>query len=141
MTLMRLSVAGCSGSLPGPTGPASCYLVDVGGARVVLDVGSGALGPLQRMTRLDAIDAVFLSHLHPDHCMDLCGWYVWARYAPANMASPPPRLRVLAPKGARERMARAYGDATPQDLDLVFDFTELEDGASYSIGETQITVA
>ncbi|NHC12859.1 MBL fold metallo-hydrolase [Motilibacter sp. E257] len=135
---MRLSVAGCSGSLPGPAGPASCYLVDSGTTRVVLDVGSGSLGPLQALTPLDAVDAVVLSHLHPDHCMDLCGWYVWARWSPA--AARRGRLRVYGPAGTLERMARAYGVA-PEEMAGVFDVVELSDGDRWTTGDLQFTVA
>ena len=78
---------GCAGSFPSPDSPASCYLVEADDGdgrtwRVVLDLGSGALGPLQRYTRLDALDAVVLSHLHPDHFVDVCGLYVARRYSP-----------------------------------------------------------
>ena len=38
---------------------------------MLLDLGSGALGPLQRLHRPLRVDAVLLSHLHPDHCFDL----------------------------------------------------------------------
>ena len=72
---MRLTVVGCSGSFAGPASAASCYLVqaDSGGRTwsLVLDLGSGALGSLQRHVSPDQLDAVVLSHLHPDHCVDL----------------------------------------------------------------------
>jgi ribonuclease BN (tRNA processing enzyme) len=41
---MRLTVVGCSGSMPGPHSPASCYLLEADGFRLVVDLGSGALG-------------------------------------------------------------------------------------------------
>lgn len=48
---MRLTIIGCSGSFPGPQSPASCYLLQAHHEgrtwSVVLDLGSGALGPLQ----------------------------------------------------------------------------------------------
>ena len=68
---MRLTVVGCSGSFPGPGSPASCYLVEADGFRVLLDLGNGALGALQRHLQARDIDAVLLSHLHADHCIDL----------------------------------------------------------------------
>jgi ribonuclease BN (tRNA processing enzyme) len=43
--------------------------------------------------------------LHPDHCMDLCGLYVSAKYAPG---SPIPRIPVYGPPGTAYRMALAY---------------------------------
>ncbi|MQA95234.1 MAG: MBL fold metallo-hydrolase [Streptosporangiales bacterium] len=102
---MRLTVIGCAGSFPGPESPASCYLVEAEGFRLLLDLGNGALGALQRYVGLFEPDAVFLSHLHADHCIDLCAYYVARRYHPAG---PAPRLPVYAPGGAADRLARAY---------------------------------
>ncbi|MDQ1641319.1 MAG: hypothetical protein QOJ90_670, partial [Actinomycetota bacterium] len=79
---MRLTVIGCSGSFPGPDSPASCYLVEADGFRVVVDLGNGALGPLQRHCAIGDIDAVLLSHLHPDHVMDVLSLYVARSYDP-----------------------------------------------------------
>ena len=57
---------GCSGSLPGPRSPASGYLVEADDAagrtwRVLVDLGSGALGPLQRYADLRSLDAIHLA--------------------------------------------------------------------------------
>lgn len=83
MAAMRLTILGCSGSLSGPRSPASGYLVEVEGfAPVVLDMGPGVLGALQRHVRpQDA--TILLSHLHADHCLDLPSLLVWRRYGPA----------------------------------------------------------
>ncbi|MEU0092314.1 MBL fold metallo-hydrolase [Kribbella sp. NPDC006257] len=102
---MKLTVLGCSGSVPGPDSPASSYLVSAEGFHLVLDLGSGALGALQRHLSVTRIGAIGLSHLHPDHCMDLCGLYVAAKYSPV---APFPRIPVFAPAGAAGRMALAY---------------------------------
>ncbi|MGH8826827.1 MAG: MBL fold metallo-hydrolase [Jiangellaceae bacterium] len=114
---MRLTVIGCSGSLPGPASAASSYLVEADGARVVLDLGNGALGPLQRYTDLAAVDAVLLSHLHPDHCMDLCGYYVAVRYGPQSC-----RIPVWGPDDTAGRMAAAYGLPPDPGMTAEFDF-------------------
>ena len=49
---MRMTVIGCSGSYPGPESSASCYLLEAEHEgrtwRVLLDLGNGALGSLQR---------------------------------------------------------------------------------------------
>ncbi|GAA1613941.1 MBL fold metallo-hydrolase [Kribbella sancticallisti] len=102
---MKLTVLGCSGSVPGPDSPASSYLVSAAGFNLVLDLGSGALGALQRYLSVPEIGAIGLSHLHPDHCMDLCGLYVAAKYSPS---SPFPRIPVFGPPGTAGRMALAY---------------------------------
>ena len=55
--------------------------------RILLDLGSGALGALQRFADPLGIDAVFISHLHADHCLDLCGYYVLRQVPPRTAPS------------------------------------------------------
>lgn len=128
---------GCSGSLPSTASPASCYLLQAAGpdgatSSVVVDLGSGALGPLQRHVATDAIDAVLVSHLHPDHFLDLCGLYVARRYHPTAPATS--RLRVHGPAGTLERLAAAYGDDGAGRMDHVYDVVGWADGAQVAVG-------
>jgi ribonuclease BN (tRNA processing enzyme) len=106
---MKLTVVGCSGSVPGPESPASCYLVQApfqnGTFSLVLDVGPGALGVLYRYLDPGRVDAFALSHLHPDHCLDLCAYYILAKYSPT---APWPGQPIYGPSGADERISRAY---------------------------------
>ncbi len=126
---MRLTVVGCSGSYPGPDSPASCYLLeaehdDGTGSRtwrVLLDLGSGALGALQRYVDPLGVDAVLLSHLHADHCLDLAGYYVLRKYHPSG---PQPRIPVWGPVGTADRMARAYDLPPDPGMTEEFDFRE-----------------
>ncbi len=115
---MRLTVVGCSGSGPGPTSAASCYLVEHDGFRVLLDLGSGAFGPLQALTDPATIDAVYLTHLHADHCLDVAPMVVWHRYSGRSSGR---RVPLIAPAGADRRLAQAY-DAGGVPLTDVFDF-------------------
>ncbi|HEY7858768.1 MAG TPA: MBL fold metallo-hydrolase [Candidatus Nanopelagicales bacterium] len=101
---MRLTVVGCAGSFPGPDSAASCYLIEHDGHRILLDLGSGALGPLQLHTQLERVEAVVLSHLHPDHCLDLTGLDVARTY---HGPQPPPELLVLGPPDTAARLRRA----------------------------------
>jgi ribonuclease BN (tRNA processing enzyme) len=101
---VRLTIIGCSGSFPGPGGPSSCYLVEAEGFRLLVDLGSGALGALQRYVDLYAIDAVCLSHLHGDHCLDMCGYAVARTYHPDG---PKQRIPVYGPSQSAVRLARA----------------------------------
>lgn len=123
---MRLTVVGCSGSFPGPDSAASCYLVEHEGFALVLDLGSGAVGPLQRYVDLDAVDAVHVSHLHADHCADLCGYYVARKYSPTGEPARP--LDVYGPAGTRRLIAGAYGGISEQHLDEVFAFHDVRPG-------------
>ena len=134
---MRLTVVGCSGSLPGPDSSASCYLVEHDGFFLVLDLGSGALGTLQRHVRPADIGAVLVSHLHADHCLDLCPMYVALRYAPDQDTRRSGPLPVYGPPGTAERIASAY-DASADDLAAVIDFREVRPG-SLRIGPFDVT--
>lgn len=138
---MRLTIVGCSGSLAGPGSPASCYLVQAEhGARtwnLVLDLGNGALGALQRHLDLRDIDAVVLSHLHADHCLDLCGLYVAQKYRPTLPA--PSRIPVYGPAGTGQRMARAYDMSPPDGMDHEFEFFDLVDRRAVPIGPFTVT--
>ncbi len=134
---MRLTVVGCSGSVPGPGSSASCYLVEVEGFRVLLDLGNGALGPLQRYCGFGDLDAVLISHLHPDHCMDLLPLYVARTYDPGADYAPMP---VFAPDGAGAHLAQAYGHADGSGLTGCFDFVPWSAGV-HSVGPLTVTVA
>ncbi len=111
---MQLTVVGCSGSVSGPESPASSYLVQAPYEgrtfTLVLDLGPGATGALFRYLDPREVDAVGLTHLHPDHCLDLCGFYVAARY---SSTAPWPGVPVLGPPGTRERIVRAYDATAP----------------------------
>ena len=61
---MKLTVVGCSGSFPSAESACSSYLVEADGFRLLLDMGNGALGELQRHCGLYDLDADPLSHLH-----------------------------------------------------------------------------
>jgi ribonuclease BN (tRNA processing enzyme) len=106
MAAMRLTVIGCAGSFPGPDSPASCYLLEAEGFRLVIDMGNGALGVLQRYAELFSIDAICLSHLHADHCIDLAAYWVARQFAPDG-AKPP--IPVYGPPGTAARVTPHLG--------------------------------
>jgi ribonuclease BN (tRNA processing enzyme) len=133
---MKLTVVGCSGSGPGPRSPASCYLVEHEGFKLLLDLGNGAFGALQGLADPDTIDAVFLSHLHADHCLDVAPFVVWHRYSGRSSGR---RIPLFAPAGADIRLALAY-DGHDASLTDVFDFAVVTSG-SLTIGPFAVETA
>lgn len=134
---MKLTVVGSSGSFPSADSACSCYLVEAEGFKVVIDLGNGALGALQNYTGLYEVDAVVLSHLHPDHCIDLCAYYVARNYRFEGCPAP---LPVYGPVGTAERLARAYDMDEDPGMKGVFDFRTLGEG-SFELGPFTVTAA
>ncbi|HEV7168234.1 MAG TPA: MBL fold metallo-hydrolase [Micrococcaceae bacterium] len=138
---MRLTIVGCSGSFPGPASPASCYLVTAHDGirpwRILLDLGSGALGSVQKYMDLQDIDAIFLTHLHPDHCMDLCGLHVAVRWDPHGWTAG--RIKVWGPAATADRLATAYGLELEPGMREEFDFRLWTDGVPVELGPFRIT--
>ena len=117
---MRLTVVGCAGSFPGPDTPASCYLLEADGFRLIIDLGNGSLGALQKYADIFDVDAVFLSHLHADHCVDLCAYAVARSFSPAG---PQPAIPVYGPANSAKRMAYIHGLDGDDVLGLTKRFT------------------
>lgn len=139
---MRLTVVGCSGSYPGPESPASCYLVEATEEertwRILLDLGSGALGALHEFADPLTIDAVFLSHLHPDHFFDMSGFYVMRKYHPSGVQG---RIPVYGPSGVAKRLAKSYGLAPDPGMKREFDFHEYGEHPTVAVGPLTVEVA
>jgi ribonuclease BN (tRNA processing enzyme) len=83
---------------PGASGAA--YLVRAGGATVLFDLGQGSFPRLIAAIAPERLDAVVISHLHPDHFVDL----VPLRHYLAYQLRPPRHLRVIAPAGLAGRI-------------------------------------
>ena len=66
-----LTVLGSSGTYASPENPCTGYLLRSPGATVLLDCGPGTLGPLQAAVDLHELDAIVMTHCHPDHWMEL----------------------------------------------------------------------
>jgi ribonuclease BN (tRNA processing enzyme) len=126
---MKLTIVGCTGSGPGPKSAASCYLVEHDGFRLLLDLGNGSFGALLGLADPNTVDALFLSHLHADHCLDVAPFVVWHRYSGLSSGR---RVPLFAPEGADARLSLAY-DGDGATLTDVFDFVVVTPG-TFEIG-------
>jgi ribonuclease BN (tRNA processing enzyme) len=121
---VKVTVLGCSGSVPGPDSPASGYLIEAEGYRLVLDLGHGAFGALQQHIKPNEVDAVVVSHLHADHCIDLTAYIVALRYGGEGYRCRGPECRIplVGVPGTRDRLEAAY-DPLARKLSLHEIFT------------------
>ncbi len=140
---MRLTILGCSGSIPGPNTAASGYLLEAEGFLMAVELGNGTLSRLQTVADPFDLDALVLTHLHPDHCADVSALTVLRRYHPAPPYPARPRLLPLhAPEDAPTRLANAYApneaERAVTDLSDVYDFQALRAG-TVKIGPFDVT--
>jgi ribonuclease BN (tRNA processing enzyme) len=100
-----LTVLGTDGSYPGPGGCNSGYLLQAGEFATWMDTGPGTMANLQLHLPLSRLDAVVVSHAHPDHWSDLEGLYVAMRYFLGRRGIP-----IYAPEGTFDWRVIADGE-------------------------------
>ena len=83
---------------PGSSG--ASYLVRAGGTAVLLDLGQGSFPRLIHAVEPSTLDAVLISHLHPDHFIDL----IPLRHYLAYQLHPPRSVRVIGPPALADRL-------------------------------------
>jgi len=113
---MRLDVIGAGPAYtdrPGATGAA--YLLRYAGASLLLDLGQGSFPRLAGLIDPAELDAVVISHLHPDHFIDLIPLRHYLRWE-----EPRRRVRVLGPDALGASLDALHGEAgfTAAALDI-----------------------
>lgn len=139
-TSMRLTVIGAGPAYsddPGSRG--ACYLLEAGpdngeGGVMAMDLGHGAFASLASRVAPERLAAVLVSHLHPDHFVDLVPLRHWLRYHVA----PPARIAVHAHVDLFARLDGLHGQAGFADGSL--DLVPLSAGAR-SVGPFEVIVA
>ena len=124
---VRLTVVGSCGAWPEAGQACSGYLVEHDGFRLLLDLGYAVVPRLLERLSAGQIDAVFISHGHPDHCADL-NPLLRARVMGDD---PLPPLPVYAPPGALDAVLALD---RPGMLDDGYILHELTIGSGLDIG-------
>lgn len=109
---MKLHVLGSAGTYPALDRPASGYVVEEAGTRILLDAGPGVMLALLRRFDVAQIDAIVISHRHPDHCSDLFALLHALAFGPVEL----PPVPLFAPPDAIDAFVR-FLDA---DADAAF---------------------
>ena len=104
---LRLDVIGAGPAytdLAGASGAA--YLVRHGATAILLDLGQGSFPRLAAAIEPSSLDAVLVSHLHPDHFVDLVPLrhYLHWEFQPSRS------VRVIAPTGLAARLDALHDD-------------------------------
>lgn len=134
---MDLTVLGRSPASPNPGEACAGYLVEDGGARVLLDIGPGVVAQLVGRHHPDELQAVVVSHMHADHMLDL----VTLRYVYPWRARPKDeRLRVIMPPGSADQLLHlAKGVGSPRHFEDVFRLSEHDGSGTFQLGNLSLT--
>jgi ribonuclease BN (tRNA processing enzyme) len=126
---MRLHVLGSSGGYPTAGNPNTGFLLEHGEARLWIDAGTGTFAALQRLTDFTRLDAVVLSHLHPDHCADLYPLQVALRYRVEGSL----RVPLYGPPGTLEALGGLLGADGAAGLGDTFPFRAVDAGETVEV--------
>jgi ribonuclease BN (tRNA processing enzyme) len=99
--------------------------VRAGDTTIWLDCGNGSFANLQQHARVEDIDAVVITHGHPDHCVDIYGLHVLYKYGLERDCLP-----VFAPEGVDKQLEALVGA-----WDDTFDWHTISDGDTTTVKE------
>jgi ribonuclease BN (tRNA processing enzyme) len=137
---MEISLLGTGTAIPNPQHSPSGMMVEAGGQRVLLDIGPGTLGRLQRAGfECGQIDHLLLSHLHPDHTLDLATLMLVFNYAPN--AERTQAFTITGCRGLQDfftRMTALYPEIAPASFELRLREVHEDE---FSIGKLRIKCA
>ncbi len=133
---MRLTVLGSSASCAGPGQACAGHLVEGGGAVVLFDCGNGVLANLGKVRDPLSVDAIFITHYHPDHYADLFALQAMLRYAPEG---PAPALPLYLPEGLEERMRCLLSDRGSAEFTEAFEFHVLAEDEPVAVAGMTVT--
>lgn len=132
---MKVHVLGSSGTYPVPGRPAAGFLIEHGGTRVWCDTGPGTFVAMPMDP--DLVDAIVISHQHPDHCSDLfTAFHAWT-YRP----DPRRQVPVFAPQAVWDRISAFLDKGQGSALEETFSFNPARPGDRVSIGSIDVAFA
>lgn len=132
---MELTVLGASGSWPAEGTALSGYLIREQGFNLWMDAGSGTMANLQQHIEIGDVHAMFLTHEHADHMVDVYPLFYARHYGGLGADG----LPLYIPRGFGSRLlgllsiesAAAFGDA--------FDVHEVDAEEEFDVGPFRVS--
>jgi ribonuclease BN (tRNA processing enzyme) len=132
---LELIVLGTATPYPRADRACSGYLVRSNETTVWVDTGPGTLAQLQRFVRILEVDAIWLSHLHVDHCADLLAMYFALRFSNLH---PERKIPAFGPRGWTERFETFLSGISPHQMDEAFEVHEFGDELNAVVGDMRL---
>ena len=127
---MQVTILGAGTAVPAPGRSPAGIAVRAGRELILLDAGPGTLQRLAAASHpWQRLDRIFLTHFHPDHCLDLAAILFALRLPGLGRTA---QLSVYGPRGLRQLYRRfnvaLHGWLAPRGFRL--NLTELHEGSS-----------
>ena len=137
---MKLTVLGCGDAFGSGGRLQTCYHVETAATRFLIDCGATTLIGFSRFgLDANAVETIFISHLHGDHFAGLVWWLIHAPHV-AKRTAP---LTIVGPQGVRARFEAAAealfpgSTGVPRRYDLRF--LELAREKPLDVGSVRVT--
>jgi ribonuclease BN (tRNA processing enzyme) len=137
---MKLTIVGCGDAFGSGGRLQTCFCVDSGASRLLIDCGATALIGLERVgIEPNSVDVIQISHLHGDHFSGLVWWYLHAVHVAMRRTA----LTVAGPAGIEQRFRQAAEILFPGALRAAppfeLRFIEQVAGRIYKVGGFEVT--
>lgn len=135
---MNVTVLGAHGTWPSAGGATSGHLIQHEEWSLLVDLGTGCLANLQRHTGLFDVDAVVISHSHPDHVTDLYTYFLARMFSPERPSRIP---LILAPRILDRFSPLLSDDSGDMKVSEVFEIKVVEPPEDVHLGAFTIRTA
>ncbi|HDP70485.1 MAG TPA: MBL fold metallo-hydrolase [Actinobacteria bacterium] len=132
---MKFIVLGASAAYAGPGEACSGYLIEEGNTRILLDCGTGVVSNLFNWLDPCKLNAMVISHLHPDHFLDI---YPLRYYYQFDATVPSFSLRTLAPDKSSDFLGSILSDSSKKEFAKFFRFEDINDKISYKFNDFEL---
>ena len=133
---MELIVLGTGGTWPDAGGATSGDLVRHEGFNLYMDAGTGTFSRLQQHIPISNIDAVLITHGHPDHFVDLYSCFYARHYGGQGE----PGLPLIAPTDFYGLFGALVSENGKDVARVAFDVRPSEQGSVYELGPFKVDV-
>ncbi|MER3395820.1 MAG: MBL fold metallo-hydrolase [Acidimicrobiia bacterium] len=134
---MKFTVIGCSGTYPTHESPCSAYLFSAEGYNLLVDLGPGTFVALQRYIDLGDLDALLLTHFHPDHCIDIYPLYYALRFSDSFER----KISVYAPGGAESSLFGFLSGDSKEEFARIFAMERVSGGNKLQLGPFDVELS
>lgn len=131
---MKITVLGTSAAYPEAGRACSGILIEEDNNILCIDIGGGTLSNLQKHFSISDITALFISHMHPDHFLDIYPLRYFLEYdAKLNR-----KFKVFGPAGFADVIISLQPESSEAFRKLL-EFREIEEGSNCLLNGFQIS--